>query len=68
MPNPYLMEYNMICDLIDQVQSNCNLLVEVLEIADTPEERQKYDAMLEDNKRVMEKARKTAEALKTASV
>ena len=67
MPNPYLMEYNMICDLIDQVQSNCNLLVEVLEIADTPEERQKYDAMLEDNKRVMEKARRTAELLKTTN-
>ena len=67
MPNPYLAEYNMICDLIDQIKWNCYLLEEVREIADTPEERQKYDAMLEDNKRVMEKARQTAELLKTTN-
>ena len=68
MSNPYLAEYNMICDLIDQVKSNCFILEEVREIAGTPEELQKYDAMLNDNKKVMEKAKQTAEALKAGSV
>ena len=64
MPNPYLAEYNMICDLVDQVKWNCVWLEEVREIADTPEELQKFDNMLNDNKKVMEKARQTLESLK----
>jgi len=64
MPNPYLAEYNMICDLVDQVKWNNVWLEEIREIADTPEELQKFDAMLNDNKKVMEKARQTLESLK----
>ena len=58
----------MICDLIDQIKWNCIMLEEVREIADTPEELQKFDAMLNDNKKVMEKAKLTLESLKTGSV
>jgi len=74
MPNPYLAEYNMICDLVDQVKWNNVWLEEVkdrLRVAmlpdtDTPEEslQEKFDAMLNDNKMVMEKARQTLESLK----
>jgi len=64
MPNPYLAEYNMICDLVDQIKWNSVLLEEVHEIADTPEELQKFETMLNDNKKVMEKARQTLESLK----
>ena len=67
MPNPYLAEYNMICDLVDQIKWNCVLLEEVREIADTPEERQKFDDMLEDNKNVMERAKLTLESLGNSS-
>ena len=64
MPNPYLTEYNMICDLIDQVKSNCFVLEEAREIVETPEELQKFDAMLDGNKKVIEKAKQTLESLK----
>jgi len=64
MPNPYLAEYNMICDLVDQIKWNSVWLEEVKEIADTPEELRKFDAMLNDNKKVMEKAKQTLESLK----
>ena len=74
MPNPYLAEYNMICDLVDQVKWNNVWLEEVkdrLRVAmlpdtDTPEGslQEKFDAMLNDNKMVMEKARQTLESLK----
>ena len=66
MPNPYLAEYNMICDLVDQIKWNSVWLEEVKEIADTPEELRKFDAMLNDNKKVMEKARQTLESLKVS--
>ena len=64
----------MICDLVDQVKWNCVWLEEVkdrLRVAmppdtDTPEEslQEKLDAMLDDNKKVMEKAKQTIELLK----
>ena len=59
------LEYNMICDLADQVKSNCCLLEEVRGIAGSDEELRAIDVLLHDNKRVMAKAREALESLKT---
>ena len=72
MPNPYFTEYILISNLVDQVKFNSFLLEEVrdwlrvamLPDADTSEEIQKYDTMLEANKKVIEKAMLTVESLK----
>ena len=63
-----IAEYNMIHELLEQVDWNCTLLEEVKECVQSPEELQKFEAILNDNKRVMEKAKQTLESLKTVSV
>jgi hypothetical protein len=59
-----MLAYNMICDLTDQVKSNCAVLEAVRSYAETPEEIKEIENTLESNKSVLEKAQ---EALKTVS-
>ena len=57
--------YHMICDLLEQIKFACVGLEDLRTIAETPEEIQKIDAVLEGNKRVIAKAE---EELKTIGV
>ncbi|MCL2349487.1 MAG: hypothetical protein FWC50_14650, partial [Planctomycetaceae bacterium] len=52
-------------DLADQVKSNCYLLEEVRGIANSEEELRTIDELLDDNKRVMAKAKEALEMLKS---
>ena len=62
------LEYNMICDLADQVKSNCYLLEGVREIAaGSDEELRTIDELLRDNRQIMAKAREALETLKTGT-
>ena len=63
-----MAERYMIHELLEQVDWNCTLLEEIRECIQSPEELQKFEAMINDNKKVMEKAKQTLESLKTASV
>jgi hypothetical protein len=60
-----IAEYNMIHELLEQVDWNCTLLEEVRECIQSPEELQRFEAAINDNKKVMEKAKQTLESLKT---
>ena len=59
-----LVEYNMIHELLEQVDWNCTLLEEIRDCA-SPEELRKIDSALRDNIRVIEKVK---ESLKTVYV
>jgi hypothetical protein len=61
-------ERNMVHELLEQIDWNCTLLEEIRECIQSPEELQKFYAMLNDNKKVMEKALQTLESSKTASI
>ena len=63
-----IVEYNMIHELMEQVDWNCTLLEELKECVQSPDELHKYDKMLTDNKKVMEKAKQTLESMKTVSI
>ena len=54
-------EHYMICSSMDQLKFACVGLESLREIAETPEEIQKIDAVLDGNKRVMERAREKLE-------
>ncbi|MCL2120570.1 MAG: hypothetical protein FWH27_19325 [Planctomycetaceae bacterium] len=62
-----IAEKNMVHELLEQIDWNCTLLEEVKECIQSPEELQRFEAVLNDNKRVMEKAKQTLESLKTTS-
>ena len=51
----------MLCDLLEQLKFSCVGLEDLRSIAETPEEIQKIDAVLDGNKKVMVRARETLE-------
>ena len=51
----------MICSLMDQLKLACVGLESLREIAETQEEIEKIDAVLDGNKKVMERAREKLE-------
>ena len=58
-------DYYMICGLMEQIRFTCVALEDLREIAETPEERERIDAILNGNKKVIERAK---EELKTVAV
>jgi len=54
-------EHDMICSLMDQLKFACVGLESLREIAETPEDIQKIDTVLEGNQKVMERAREKLE-------
>jgi len=54
-------EYYMVCDLLGHLKFACVGLESLREIAETPEEIEKIDAVLDGNKKVMERAREKLE-------
>ena len=60
---PDIAEYNMIHELMEQVDWTNTLLESAKDCLNTPEELQKVDTVLHDNTRVMEKARASLETI-----